>query len=80
MWEKSEKKMLEDLEKIQSEMEKYLEAIMDEKLKKTLEINQKYEGELRDLEIDLDLSILNNRHTKILFIKNFYPYDFIINL
>lgn len=48
--------MLEELEKIQDEIEKLMENLMEEKLAKTLEINQKYENELRELETDLDLS------------------------
>ena len=58
LYNKAEKKILEELEKIQDEIEKLLENLMEEKLAKTLEINQKYENELRDLETDLDISIL----------------------
>lgn len=57
LYNKAEKKILEELEKIQDEIEKLLENLMEEKLAKTLEINQKYENELRDLETDLDISI-----------------------
>lgn len=56
IWDKAEKKMLEQLESIQNDMEKLMGSIMEEKLAKTLEINQKYENELRELETDLDLS------------------------
>ena len=47
--------MIEELEKIQIEIEKFMEEIMEEKLKKTLEINQKYENELREMEADVDI-------------------------
>jgi len=59
IWENAEKKMLDEMEKIQNEIERYMEQLMEEKLNKTLEINQKYENELRELEVDLDPSNLN---------------------
>ena len=55
IWENAENKMIEELEKIQIEIEKFMEEIMEEKLKKTLEINQKYENELREMEADVDM-------------------------
>ncbi len=48
--------MLEEIEKIQNEIEKLMEELMEEKLNKTIEINQKYEIELKGFEFDLDLS------------------------
>lgn len=56
IYDKAEKKFLEELENIQNEIEKFMENLFEEKLFKTLEINQKYEVELKELETDLDLS------------------------
>jgi len=56
IWNKAEKKILEELENIQVQIEKLMENLMEEKLDKTFHINQKYENELRELETDLDLS------------------------
>lgn len=56
VWESAEKQMTEDVEKIEAEMEKFLDNIADEKFKKTLEINNKYDNELKSLESDIDLS------------------------
>jgi hypothetical protein len=56
IWETAEEKMQTELTKIEEEMEKFLDSIADEKFKRSLEINNKYETELRSMEADVDLS------------------------
>lgn len=58
IWDAAEKKTQEELDKIEEQMIKFLDDISNEKFTKTLEINNKYDAELKDLEADgLDLSI-----------------------
>lgn len=56
IWETAEKKIKEELETIENQMERFLDDLANEKFKKTLEINNKYDNELKNLECDIDLS------------------------
>jgi hypothetical protein len=58
VWETANKRLIEDLEKVEEEMEKFLDNIAEEKFKKTMEINNKFAQELRELEDDVDHSKL----------------------
>lgn len=48
--------MNEDIKKLEAEMEKFLDDLAEEKVNGTLEINSKYEIELKYMEDSLDLS------------------------
>lgn len=57
--------MRQELEKIEEEMSQLLDSLADEKFRKTMEINNKFELELRELRDDLDLKDENNVNTII---------------
>ncbi len=57
VWDNAEKKMTEDMERIEQEMEKLLDELGEEKFRRTMETNNKYDLELKDLEEAADLSI-----------------------
>lgn len=65
VWESAQKEMSQELEKIEEEMSQFLDSLADEKFKKTMEINNKFELELRELRDDLDLKDENNVNTII---------------
>jgi len=65
VWESAQKEMRQELEKIEEEMSQFLDSLADEKFKKTMEINNKFELELRELRDDLDLRDENNVNTII---------------
>lgn len=54
IWDAIYQKMGEESEKIHIEVEILIERLLEEKFKKLIEINQKYELELKDLEVDVD--------------------------
>jgi ElaB/YqjD/DUF883 family membrane-anchored ribosome-binding protein len=65
VWESAQVDMRQELEKIEEEMTQFLDSLADEKFKKTMEINNKYEGELKELQADLDPDDENNVNTII---------------
>lgn len=58
IWDSADKKIEEEIDKSQTEIIKLMEKLMEEKMLKIIEINQKYELELKDLEADIDISKL----------------------
>jgi hypothetical protein len=65
VWESAQKEMCLELEKIEDEISNFLDNLADEKFKKTIEINNKFEGELKELRADLDPDDENNVNTII---------------
>ena len=58
MWKTAEKAMKEELTKIESEMETFLDDLSEEKVKGTLEINSRYDYELKSMEDIVEISKL----------------------
>ena len=56
IWDSADKKIEEEIKKVHIEIVKLMENIMEEKMQKIIEINQKYELELKDLEAEIDIS------------------------
>lgn len=57
IWETAQIQMRVELEKIEDEISKFLDQLAEEKFKKSVEILNKYDLELKDLLLDLDLSM-----------------------
>jgi hypothetical protein len=57
MWEAAELIMKEEIRQLESEMEKFLDDLAEEKVNGTLEINSKFDNELKNMEDNVDLSI-----------------------
>ena len=56
MWQTAENSMKEELRKIEFEMEKFLDELVEEKVNGTLEIKSRYDIELNRIENSVDLS------------------------
>lgn len=56
IWEAADRKIEESVDRTQNEIVRLMERMIDEKMKKILEINAKYEMELKDLEAEIDPS------------------------
>ena len=65
IWEVNENKIKDEIEAIDLEKEKLLDEIANEKYKRTFEISQKYDLELKDLQDDVDFNDNNNINTII---------------
>ncbi len=66
VWESAQVNIRQELEKTEEEMTHFLDNLADEKFRKTMEINNKFEGELKEFQADdLDLNDESNVNTII---------------
>lgn len=63
IWEKAEENLKEKLALIEEKIMQFLDDIMVEKFRKLLEINEKFDREMREMENDVDFSDETNINT-----------------